>query len=68
MAGIRFVNTGSVGRPKDGDWRASYMLLTLGDADTTVELVRVEYNLGRAVDGLPRSFADHLRTGGGSRP
>lgn len=28
--GIHFVNTESVGRPKDGDWRAGYVLLTLG--------------------------------------
>ena len=28
--GIHFVNTGSVGRPKDGDWRAGYVLLDLG--------------------------------------
>lgn len=27
--GIRFVNAGSVGRPKDGDWRACYLLLHL---------------------------------------
>ena len=25
--GIRFVNTGSVGRPKDGDWRAGYAVV-----------------------------------------
>jgi predicted phosphodiesterase len=29
--GIHFVNTGSVGRPKDGDWRAGYVLLTVDE-------------------------------------
>ena len=29
--GVSFVNTGSVGRPKDGDWRAGYVRLDLGD-------------------------------------
>ena len=27
--GIHFVNAGSVGRPKNGDWRACYVLLHL---------------------------------------
>ena len=67
--GIRFVNTGSVGRPKDGDWRAGYVLLEVGDDASRAELVRVEYDLDRAVQGvrasdLPDDFAEHLRTGG----
>lgn len=71
IAGIHFINTGSVGRPKDGDWRAGYMLLTVGSEGTSVEAVRVEYDLDRAMDGirrstLPADFADYLRTGGAS--
>ena len=67
--GIHFVNTGSVGRPKDGDWRAGYVLLDLGDGDPRVEFVRVEYDLERAVEAIRRSelpddFAEYLRTGG----
>jgi diadenosine tetraphosphatase ApaH/serine/threonine PP2A family protein phosphatase len=31
IEGIQFVNAGSVGRPKDGNWRACYLLLHLGD-------------------------------------
>ena len=31
--GIHFVNTGSVGRPKDGDWRAGYVVLEIGSRD-----------------------------------
>jgi predicted phosphodiesterase len=67
--GIHFVNTGSVGRPKDGDWRAGYVLLDLSVDAPSVETVRVEYDVERAVagilaSGLPSEFADYLRTGG----
>jgi predicted phosphodiesterase len=67
--GIHFVNTGSVGRPKDGDWRAGYVLLDLGDGDPRVEFIRVEYDLERAVEAirqsdLPDDLAEYLRTGG----
>lgn len=66
---ILFVNTGSVGRPKDGDWRAGYVLLDVGDDGAHAAHVRVEYDLDRAMQGirasgLPDEFADHLRTGG----
>lgn len=67
--GVNFVNTGSVGRPKDGDWRAGYVLLDVGDGEPRVEVVRVEYDLDEAVRGicesdLPDDFADYLRVGG----
>jgi predicted phosphodiesterase len=67
--GIHFVNTGSVGRPKDGDWRAGYVLLDVAGAGVQVEFVRVEYDLQAAMRGvldagLPEDFADFLRTGG----
>ena len=67
--GIHFVNTGSVGRPKDGDWRAGYALLTIGPGSVEHETVRVEYDLERAIAGirtstLPHDFAEYLRTGG----
>lgn len=69
VEGIHFVNTGSVGRPKDGDWRAGYVVLDAGDDQVDVEFRRVEYDLDRAVAGirasdLPDEFADHLRAGG----
>ena len=72
VSGIHFVNTGSVGRPKDGDWRAGYVLLDVGSESTKAEFVRVEYDLERAVDGilqseLPDEFAEHLRSGGQPR-
>ena len=67
--GIHFVNTGSVGRPKDGDWRAGYVLLDVEPGRAVVDVVRVEYDIDRAVAGirasaLPVAFADYLRTGG----
>lgn len=66
---IRFVNTGSVGRPKDGDWRACYALVTMDGSATETEFIRVEYDVERAMQAireseLPDEFADILRTGG----
>lgn len=67
------VNTGSVGKPKDGDPRACYVLLTVdperpkADPDyCQVEVVRVEYAVeeaARAVEAspLPDAFAQMLR-------
>jgi predicted phosphodiesterase len=70
--GITFVNTGSVGRPKDGDWRAGYVLLEMDGQAVNVELVRVEYDVEKAADGirasdLPPEFADFLERGGGPK-
>lgn len=67
--GIQYVNTGSVGRPKDGDWRASYVLLDVTEYDVVVDVARVEYDVETAAKGiiasdLPDDFADHLRQGG----
>jgi diadenosine tetraphosphatase ApaH/serine/threonine PP2A family protein phosphatase len=67
--GVHFVNTGSVGRPKDGDPRAGYCILTLEEEVVMAEQVRVPYDVElacrRLVEaGLPESFAAYLRTGG----
>ncbi len=35
--GIHFLNTGSVGRPKDGDWRAGFVLLDFGGGSAAEE-------------------------------
>ncbi|MBL0169698.1 MAG: metallophosphoesterase family protein [Gemmatimonadaceae bacterium] len=69
VEGIHFINTGSVGRPKDGDWRAGYVRLELGGAAPRVEFVRVPYDVaataqGVIAAGLPEEFAEFLRTGG----
>jgi hypothetical protein len=69
VEGIHFVNTGSVGRPKDGDWRAGYVLLDIGTGPLRVEIVRVAYDVERAARGvleseLPNALAEYLRGGG----
>ena len=73
VGGIHFVNTGSVGRPKDGDWRAGYVRLGLGEGTVQVDVVRVEYDVAAAAAavrgaGLPEDFAEFLRTGGRAAP
>jgi predicted phosphodiesterase len=67
--GIHFVNTGSVGRPKDGDPRAGYSWLEATPAGVHVEHRRVEYDVARAKaaileSGLPDEFAWYLESGG----
>lgn len=69
VEGIHFVNTGSVGRPKDGDWRAGYVVLSMEDGRVEPEFVRVEYDVERTMEAIRRSdlpddFAEYLRTGG----
>lgn len=66
---VTFVNTGSVGRPKDGDWRAGYVILDVDDSSAGVAFVRVEYDLDGATRAirastLPDAFADFLEAGG----
>jgi predicted phosphodiesterase len=73
VEGVHFVNTGSVGRPKDGDWRAGYVVLEVGGGEPNVEFVRVEYDVERAMEGilrsaLPDDFAEYLRSGGMPNP
>lgn len=67
---IHFVNTGSVGRPKDGDWRAGYVRVTFGE-QVQMEFVRVPYDIAATVAGmrgagLPEDFVAFLKTGGNS--
>ena len=67
--GIRFVNTGSVGRPKDGDPRAGYTIIDVGgDGPPPVESVRVPYSVMAAKaaleeGGLPGDFGLVLESG-----
>ena len=64
---VLFLNVGSVGKPKDGDWRACYALL---DVETNgVEFRRVEYDVRRAAgairkSALPDEFALDIERGG----
>lgn len=67
--GIHFVNTGSVGRPKDGDPRAGFVLVDITGDSVNVEFRRVEYDVERTARAiletdLPNEFADYLRAGG----
>ncbi len=69
VGGIRFVNAGSVGRPKDGDWRSCYALLVIDQSATRVEFVRVPYDVDEAArairqSDLPDEFAEVLISGG----
>ncbi|MDQ8155554.1 MAG: metallophosphoesterase family protein [Gemmatimonadota bacterium] len=70
VGAVHYVNTGSVGRPKDGDPRAGYVLLDVADdGSVDVEIVRVPYDVERTASAilastLPSDFADYLRTGG----
>ena len=64
---------GSVGRPKDGDWRAGYVILDVDKSNVSVEFVRVEYDLNAAAQAiresdLPNEFADYLAAGGTLAP
>ena len=70
VEGIHFVNAGSVGRPKDGDRRAGYVVLEAGETGPVrLEFRRVEYDVERAIAAiraseLPDAFAEYLLTGG----
>ena len=60
------VNVGSVGQPRDGDWRAAWVLLDL--EAQTLELRRVEYDLQACqakilAAGLPERLAERLQIG-----
>lgn len=65
VEGVTFLNVGSVGKPKDGDWRACYALVE----DGAIRFRRVDYDVTtaaaaiRATD-LPHEFAADIETGG----
>jgi putative phosphoesterase len=63
-----FVNTGSVGKPKDGDPRAGYVLADFGPT-LEISIRRVAYDVAAAArairaSALPTHFADLLETAG----
>lgn len=67
--GMHFINTGSVGRPKDGDPRACLVLIEIGAGDVQVTFERVSYDVDATVAaleraGLPPAFGEFLRSGG----
>jgi diadenosine tetraphosphatase ApaH/serine/threonine PP2A family protein phosphatase len=61
-----FINAGSVGQPRDGNWRAAYCIYDV--ANNLVELVRVKYDVATAQKkiskaGLPQLLAERLAIG-----
>jgi predicted phosphodiesterase len=61
-----FINVGSVGQPRDGDWHASYCIYS--PDKQLVELRRIEYDIWTTQDkivdaGLPQRLADRLALG-----
>ncbi len=68
VAGKWLINPGSVGFPKDGDYRASWALVTV-KGGLEVELRRVDYDVRRTAEallaaGLPPQAAQDLMHGG----
>ena len=63
--GVLFVNCGSVGKPKDGDPRASFAVLEEDDEGVSVSIERVVYDAETvarevAAAGLPSEYGDQL--------
>jgi diadenosine tetraphosphatase ApaH/serine/threonine PP2A family protein phosphatase len=63
--GVWFINTGSVGRPDDGDPRATYAVMQMLPDMIDVEHFRVQYDVEKAVaairkNKLPEEFAQML--------
>jgi len=61
-----FINTGSVGQPRDGDWRSSYAVYDV--ASKNIQIHRLEYDIQTAqrkiIDaGLPEMLAHRLALG-----
>lgn len=59
------VNPGSVGQPRDGDPRASYMIIDLNEGEVAVDHRRVEYDVEEVASrmrrlGLPEMLAVRL--------
>ena len=68
LDGVWFINTGTVGRPDDGDPRACYATLDLAPERLDVHHHRVAYDTERAAaairaQGLPAAFAEMVLHG-----
>jgi putative phosphoesterase len=69
-SGRQIVNAGSVGKPKDGDPRAGYIVLSIKGATLEVEFARVAYDVEAAATAIeatpmPHEFAGMLRSATG---
>tara|TARA_R110002096_G_scaffold432734_3_gene650051 strand:+ start:1896 stop:2618 length:723 start_codon:yes stop_codon:yes gene_type:complete len=61
-----FINAGSVGQPRDGDWRSCYAIYDAENMEVTIR--RLEYDLATAQQkikdvGLPEMLASRLAVG-----
>lgn len=68
VSGVWFVNTGTVGRPDDGDPRACYAIMNIHQGEIEVTHYRLDYDLDATVAairerGLPETFAQMLIRG-----
>ena len=68
VCGVWFINTGSVGRPDDGDPRATYAVLQLEPDGLEVRHWRVDYDVAKSVAAirehqLPEAFAQMMLQG-----
>ena len=66
--GVCFINPGSLGRPDDGDPRASYAILTLDKGRIQTTFYRIAYNITETIQavrrtGLPEIFTEVIRQG-----
>ncbi len=62
------LNPGSVGQPRDGDPRASYMIMELEPGRLTHKIRRIQYDIARTSSaimkqGLPKFLAERLSLG-----
>lgn len=69
-SGRHIINAGSVGKPKDGDSRACYIILRVDGHDLDVEFVRVPYDVEATASAIesttmPDEFAAMLHTATG---
>lgn len=69
--GRHIMNAGSVGKPKDNNPDACYVVLSVDNQQLQVDFIRVPYDVERAAtaieaaDGMPDAFAQMLRDGRG---
>ncbi len=69
-SGRHVINAGSVGKPKDNDPRACYLVLSAEEKVLSVEFIRVPYNVEKAAQSIeatemPDELAEMLRRGTG---
>jgi putative phosphoesterase len=69
-SGRHVINAGSVGKPKDNNPQACYLVLTAEGKDLSAEFIRVPYDVEQAAQAIeatemPNEFAEMLRWGKG---